>query len=267
MRRPAGDPNQRLLALLADPPARPDTSAGYLDLIGPNPHRRTGLADTLMNTATVPRIYERWWRPALGRLAKGLAGPSMREERRIVHRLLAPWPGDVVLDVGCGPGNFTRDLATAVGSEGFVVGIDSSATMLAWAVRATKADNVAYLRGDAVELPLADGSADGVCCFGALHLFDDPMRALDAMTRVLVPGGRIALMSTCRPEVRPLGLAGDLLARLAGLVLFGRAEVTAALRHRDFGAVTQQVAGALQFVGGVRAGEERSRQGRTSKSG
>ncbi len=267
MRRSAGDPDQRLLALLADPPARPDTSAGYLDLIGPNPRRRTGLADTLMNTATVPRIYQRWWRPALGRIAKGIAGPSMREEHRIVHRLLAPQPGDVVLDVACGPGTFTRDLATAVGSEGFVVGIDTSATMLAWAVRATDADNVAYLRADAVELPLADGSADALCCFGALHLFDDPMRGLDAMTRALVPGGRIALLTTCRPEPRPLGLAGDLLARLAGLVLFGREEITAALRQRGFRAVTQQVAGALQFVGAVRAGEERSRNGRTTKRG
>lgn len=267
MRRQAGDPHQRLLALLADPPVRPDTRAGYLDVIGPSPHRRTGLADMLMNTATVPRIYERWWRPALGRLAKGVAGPSMREERRIVHRLLVPRPGDVVLDVGCGPGIFTRDLATAVGSAGFVVGIDTSPTMLAWAVRATKTDNVAYLRADAVELPLADGSADGVCCFGALHLFDDPMRALDAMTRMLVPGGRIALLSTCRPEARPLGLAGDLLARLAGLVLFERSEISDALRHRGFGSVTQQVAGVLQFVGAVRGGEERSRNRRTSKSG
>ncbi len=68
-------------------------------------------------------------------------------------------------------------------------------------------------------------------------------------------GGRLALLTTCRPEARPLGLAGDLLARLAGLVLFGREEITAALRHRGFGAVTQQVAGALQFVGAVRAGE------------
>lgn len=253
MCRRAGDPDPRLLALLADPPTRPDTSAGYLDLIGSNPRRCTGFADTLMNTATVPRIYERWWRPALARLAKGAAGPSMREERRIVRRLLAPRAGDVVLDVGCGPGNFTRDLATAVGSEGFVVGIDTSATMLAWAVRATGADNVGYLRGDAVELPLADGSADGVCCFGALHLFDDPMRALDAITRVLVPGGRIALLTTYRPGLRPLSLAGDLLARLAGLVLFGRDEITAALRHRGFGAVTQQVAGSLQFVGAVRS--------------
>ena len=236
-------------------------------MIGPNPHRRSGLADTLMNTATVPRIYQWWWRPALGRLAKGIAGPSMREEHRIVHRLLAPQPGDVVLDVACGPGNFTRDLARAVGSEGFVVGIDTSATMLAWAVRSTDAGNVGYLRADAVELPLVDGSADAVCCFGALHLFDDPMRALDAMTRVLVPGGRIALLTTCRPEVRPLGLAGDLLARLAGLVLFGREEITAALRHRDFGVVTQQVAGALQFVGAVRAAEQFSRNGCTSKRG
>src|SRR5205823_14790331 len=79
---------ERTLALL-DPDARPDdlaaaTRPGYLDLIGgadaPAP---TGPAQRLMLTAALPAIYERWWRPALGRAVKGVLGPSMVEEHRI----------------------------------------------------------------------------------------------------------------------------------------------------------------------------------------
>lgn len=243
---------QRMLGLLADPPARPETGAGYLDLLGPDRPGPTSLAGALMNSTIVPKIYERWWRPALGRAAKGLRGPSMAEEHHILRRLLALRPGDIVLDVACGPGNFTRSLSPAVGATGLVVGIDSSATMLTRAVQDTEQVNVGYLRGDAVDLPLASGTVDAVCCFAALHLFDHPMRALDAMTRALVPGGRLALLTSCRPAPVPFQLAADIVARVAGIAMFGPGEITAALADRGFRGITQQVAGGVQFVGGTR---------------
>ena len=58
-----------------------------------------------MLSGPVPRVYERWWRPALGRVAKGLLGPGMADERRIARLLLGLAPGDGVLDVACGTGN------------------------------------------------------------------------------------------------------------------------------------------------------------------
>src|SRR5258708_1057383 len=103
--------------------------APYLDLIsGELPS--TGAAQDLMRSGLVPRIYERYWRPALGRLAKGVTGPGMAEEIRIARLLLGLGEGDVVLDVACGPGNFTREFARAVGPDGLAVGIDGSRTML-----------------------------------------------------------------------------------------------------------------------------------------
>ena len=48
-------------------------------------------------------------------------------------------------------------------------------------------EQVAYVRGDAQDLPFRDQSFDAVCCFAALHLFADPMKALDSITRVLTP--------------------------------------------------------------------------------
>jgi SAM-dependent methyltransferase len=246
---------ERALPLL-EPDARPQRFAvprGYLDLLGTDGLESTGAAFDLMNTGIVPRIYERYWRPGLGRLAKGLLGPSMRDEHRIARLLLGLTPGDGVLDVACGPGNFTRDFAKVVGDDGLAVGIDASATMLDRAVRDTPAAEfpaAAYIRGNAVELPFRDHSFDAVCCFAALHFFDDPFRALDHMTRVLTPGGRIAILTSCRLRTAPLRTIDGLLGARSGQRMFERDEITGALKERGFKHVRQRINGLAQFVGG-----------------
>jgi ubiquinone/menaquinone biosynthesis C-methylase UbiE len=207
----------------------------------------------LMLTDVVPRVYERWWRPALGRLFKGVLGPGMRDEHRIARLLLGLCPGDGVLDVACGTGNFSRDFGRSVGRAGLVVGIDVSQTMLARAVDDTRASgllNIAYVRGDAEELPLVDDSFDAVCCFAAFHLFRNPWRALDRMTAVLTPGGRIAIFTTARHRTAPVRTAEALMARRSGARLFEEREVVRALEERGYEDVRQRVAGITQFVGG-----------------
>jgi ubiquinone/menaquinone biosynthesis C-methylase UbiE len=207
----------------------------------------------LMLTDVVPRVYERWWRPTLGRLFKGVLGPGMRDEHRIARLLLGLCPGDGVLDVACGTGNFSRDFGTSVGAAGLVVGIDVSQTMLARAVEDTRASglaSIAYVRGDAEELPFEDNSFDAVCCFAAFHLFRDPWRALDRMTAVLTPGGRIAIFTTARHRTAPVRTAEALMARRSGARLFEEREVVRALEERGYEDVRQRVAGITQFVGG-----------------
>ena len=206
-----------------------------------------------MLTDVVPSVYERWWRPALGRLFKGVLGPGMRDEHRIARLLLGLCPGDGVLDVACGTGNFSRDFGRSVGAAGLVVGIDVSQTMLARAVEDTRASgvaNVAYVRGGAEELPFVDSSFDAVCCFAAFHLFRDPWRALDSMTAVLTPGGRIAIFTTARHRTAPVRTAEALMARRSGARLFEEREVVSALEERGYDDVRQRVAGITQFVGG-----------------
>jgi SAM-dependent methyltransferase len=248
-------PVERALPLL-EPDARERgelTPEGYFDLLGPTPPASTGPIQDLMLTDIVPRVYERWWRPALGRLMKGVLGPGMSDERRIARLLLGLSPGDGVLDVACGTGNFSRDFARSVGPNGLVVGIDVSETMLARAVAATHSaglEQVAYVRGDAQELPFRDQSFDAVCCFAAFHLFADPMRALDRMTAVLTPGGRIALFTTVRVSSAPLRTAESLLASRSGARLFEQDELVRALERRGFADVRQRIAGITQFVGG-----------------
>jgi len=253
-RATAGKALERALLLL-DPMARQEgerSAAGYFDLLGPSEPRSTGWIQDLMLTGMLPRIYERWWRPALGRAAKGVFGPGMADERRIARLLLGLSRGEGVLDVACGTGNFSRGFATTVGEEGLVVGIDVSETMLTRALQDTREAglDVAYIRGDAQELPFVSQSFDAVCCFAAFHLFEDPMRALDRMTEVLTPGGRIALFTSVRGRSLPLRTAESLVAMRGGARLFEPDELVQRLRARGFEEIRQRITGITQFIGG-----------------
>ena len=182
-------------------------------------------------------------------IAADLGGPDTADEHRIALEMLA-LPRDArVLDLACGPGNFTRTFARAV-PHGLVVGVDASPTMLARAVRDTDARHVAYVRADASRLPFARDSFDAACCFAALYLVERPMQALGEIARVLRPGGRAALLTSCHRGPLPVGLTAPVVRRVTGIRIFGRDEVTDALRDRDFDDIEQRVAGLAQFVSG-----------------
>jgi ubiquinone/menaquinone biosynthesis C-methylase UbiE len=148
-----------------------------------------------------------------------------------------------------------RDFGRIVGRDGVVVGIDASQTMLERAVEDTPAarspkGNVAYVRADATAMPFRDSSFDAVCCFAALHLFADPWTALDEFTRVLTPGGRLAILTSCRTRSAPLRAWDARLGALTGMRMFERDEITGALHERGYSPVERRVAGLTQFVGG-----------------
>ncbi len=229
------------------------TEPGYLDLLDDDSKpESTGPTQDLMLTRVVPMVYERWWRPALGRAVKGVTGPGMSEEVRIARLLLGLSAGHKVLDVACGPGNFTRSFGRTIGSEGLAVGIDASPTMLERGARdllRDRADNVALIRGDAADLPFLAGSFDAVCCFAALHLFSDPFDALADMSRVLSPGGRIAVMTSVRRQVQLKPLK-PVLERTSGMRVFEHDEIVGELQSLGFADIHQRVSGLVQFVGG-----------------
>jgi SAM-dependent methyltransferase len=103
-------------------------------------------------------------------------------------------PGLGLLDVGCGPGTITVDLARRLGS-GPVVGLDSAATVIDVA-RSTAADsgvaNVRFAVGDVCQLDFADASFDVVHAHQVLQHLSDPVGALTEMARVCRPGGLLA---------------------------------------------------------------------------
>lgn len=100
-----------------------------------------------------------------------------------------------LLDVGCGPGTITVDLARAV-APGRVLGVDRSAEVLVKAAElavARGAENAVFEPGDAYELDYADESFDVVHAHQLLQHLTDPVGALREMRRVTRPGGVVAV--------------------------------------------------------------------------
>jgi SAM-dependent methyltransferase len=228
-------------------PADTTTPGGYLDLLGDDDPTGRLPGQRLMVSSALPLIYERLWRPLGGRLLMGALGPSMDDERRIAIEMLELSPGDSVLDVGCGPGNFTRAFAGEVG-DGLAVGLDASRTMLAQGAAQPAEGNLAYIRGDAENLPFRAGSFDAVCCFAALYLIERPLKAVEELVRVLAPGGRVALLASVQRGPLPATVANLATRPLTGIRMFGRDELTGALAGHGMEAVARRVTGLAQFV-------------------
>ena len=117
---------------------------------------------------------------------------DMIRRRRHVREALAAQPGDRILDVGCGPGFYARELLDEVGPEGSIVAIDASPDMLALArQRCAGHDNVAFREGNATALPVDDGAFDAALCVQVMEYVPDTVAALREMQRALRPGGRV----------------------------------------------------------------------------
>ena len=103
-------------------------------------------------------------------------------------------PGQELLDVGCGPGTITADLAELV-TPGRVTGLENAPGVLEQAARHAAEQgvtNVAFEVGDVHALPFADDSFDVVHAHQVLQHVADPVQALREMRRVCRPGGVVA---------------------------------------------------------------------------
>jgi SAM-dependent methyltransferase len=104
----------------------------------------------------------------------------------------APVAGSIVLDVGCGCGTTTIELARAVGPAGRVVGLDVSEGMLGLAKeRLRELGNATCLLGDAAELPLGQIDAELIVSRFGVMFFGSPVAAFANLRTALVPGGRL----------------------------------------------------------------------------
>jgi SAM-dependent methyltransferase len=104
-------------------------------------------------------------------------------------------PGMRLLDVGCGPGTLTVDLARRVAPDGEVAGVDISEAVVAEAAALAAggdAANVSFRAGDFRTLDLPERSFDVVHAHQVLQHLRDPVGALAAMGRLARPGGLIA---------------------------------------------------------------------------
>ena len=123
--------------------------------------------------------------------------------------------GDRVLDIACGTGVLTREVATSTGPSGRVVGIDPHAGMLAVARDLSPA--IDWQEGRAEALPFPDRSFDAVVCQFGLMFFSDRDKAIREMLRVLAPGGRCAVaVWDAIEKATAFAALVDLLDRIAG---------------------------------------------------
>ncbi len=231
---------RKALDLLTDPPANPDASLGYLDLLGAGPARDGG---SPTNTGAIQAAW-----------ASPIGSMLYDNTQAVFRRLATAWQeptewldiprGGTALDVGSGPGNVTASLGRAAGPDGLALGVDISEPMLARAARAEAGPQVGFLRADAQRLPLRDSTVDAVVSIAVLQLVPDPEAALAEMSRVLRPGGRLAVMV---PTAGPLARFWRMLPN-TGARAFGEDELGDILEANGFVSVRTKTFGTIQWV-------------------
>ena len=131
------------------------------------------------------------------------------------------------LDVGCGIGNITVLLAKSVAPGGYISGVDISSEMLTHARKSAKkadlSDQLSFREGDMNDLPFDDNCFDwawSVDCVGYAPV--EPLPLIQEMTRVVKPGGKIAIMAWSSQQLLPgyPKLEARLNATLAGIAPF-----------------------------------------------
>jgi len=137
-------------------------------------------------------------------------------------------PGYYVLDIGSGTGVLLPFLIAELGDEGKVVALDFSAEMLGQAQAKNFQPVVGFAQADVLAIPLADKSVDLAICNSAFPHFNDKVKALKEIARVLRNNGRLVICHTMSREIlnrlhQSIGgiVASDLLpdeSQLRGLI-------------------------------------------------
>ena len=124
------------------------------------------------------------------------------------------YPGEKILDIGCGAGVDTILAAIIVGSKGSVVGVDIVPEMIARAesnLQMIDRDNVNFKKTSGENLPFADDTFDVVISNGVINLIPDKEAAMSEIIRVLKPAGRLMVAD----QVAASSVQKDIKTRLA----------------------------------------------------
>ncbi len=121
--------------------------------------------------------------------------------RRTAARLLAPRPGERILDVCCGTGQMVRALALQQ-PKAHIAGLDISPGMLKQAQKKNTAllERITWRLADALQTHLPAAAFDLITCAFGLRNLSDPTAALREMKRLLRPAGRVGILEFSLPR-------------------------------------------------------------------
>jgi ubiquinone/menaquinone biosynthesis C-methylase UbiE len=230
--------------------AAPRVIDGYLDVLAPEAAAPAGLGNALMHNPALAAVYQRLWRPAFTRLFSLGGSGTLDAHNELIDELSLSGERRI-LDVGCGPGLYTRPLARRLDGAGLAVGLDVSAAMLRRATVDNPGSRIGYLRGNALDLPFPDETFDVVVCLAALYLMPDPWVVVREMARVTAPGGRVAIFTSLATPLNR-SIRTPMAHRITGFRWFTRSEITGWLRADGLADITQTVRGQSQFVRAVK---------------
>ncbi|MFA5882006.1 MAG: demethylmenaquinone methyltransferase [Eubacteriales bacterium] len=114
-------------------------------------------------------------------------------------------PGGKALDICCGTGMITTELAKKTGPDGKVIGLDFCEEMLEIARENLEhspfKNSIEYVQGNAMELAFLDNTFDSVTIGFGLRNVPDRKKTLQEMTRVVKPGGRVVCLEFSKPTL------------------------------------------------------------------
>ncbi len=137
------------------------------------------------------------WLAAYERIQRGIA-----DFGAVALEAANAQPGERAIDVGCGTGGTTAELARAVGATGQVLGVDISETLIA-AARAQRLDNARFEVADAATHAFAPGSFDLVFSRFGVMFFADPVAAFRNLRRAMRPFARLVFLCWRTPQENP----------------------------------------------------------------
>ncbi len=156
---------------------------------------------------------------------------SHRLIKRFTVELSGLRPGQRVLDLAGGTGDFSLMFSPIVGPEGEVVLADINESMLRVGrdrvIDQGRSGNIRFSLADAEKLPFADDSFDCICIAYGLRNVTDKDAALRSMLRVTRPGGRVLILEFSKPRNSLLEKAYDAYSALwpvAGKLVTGDAD-------------------------------------------
>lgn len=131
------------------------------------------------------------------RVDRQYAAPAMVEQRRRTLEAMALQPGQTALDIGCGPGYLTLEMARQVGAGGRVIAVDTSQPMLDIArARCAGVEQIEFHLADAAALPCPDASIDVAAAVQVYLFAQDLAVVVRDLARALRPGGRAVVVDT-----------------------------------------------------------------------